>query len=433
MPNVKTKLNLCFNNLPPLGLCNGCGLCVAVCPRKCLSVKLRNDGRLVRNLTNKEQESGKCHLCSSVCPSYGWAFDHLPKLPKAEYSDRWFASYTAFAAEPEIRSLGASGGVTTALLGYLMNEGIIDGALVVSPHRKYVGLGEGFIARSKADLINSAGSFYGPVTMENGIREILEVNGAYAVVGLPCHLGGIEKASKILPKLHDRIKVKIGLFCGRSSTRKFLEILVAARGRKMQDLIKVNFRAGNWWNFGYELIFKDGIEFYQLGGTKTGLLRMIWNNYICMPRLCAYCHDPLAFESDISAGDAWLPQFMGNKDGINLVITRSRVGLDIVENASMMGIINITQVPDAHVRAAQGGQINKKTHGLLQNVVAAKRLNMWLAPELKEWINNYEFHINNGNLIRHALRPQIDRVAIFHSHLPKGEKLCEEIVKYLNR
>ena len=95
----------------------------------------------------------------------------------------------------------------------------------------------------------------------------------------------------------------------------------------------------------------------------------------------------------------------------------------------MTGVICAARVPDAWVLSAQGGQIRRKTSGLMRNTAAARRLHLWLAPQLREWIDRSEILIGKRSLIGHLLRPVLDRMLISLSHLPKGEKLC---VRFLN-
>ena len=96
-----------------------------------------------------------------------------------------------------------------------MENGIIDGAMVTKMSSKVPLEPEVMIARNKKDIINASGSKYCPVEISNGLEHILENEGRYAVVGLPCHLHGLRLLERKYPRLKKQIVIRIGLFCKR--------------------------------------------------------------------------------------------------------------------------------------------------------------------------------------------------------------------------
>jgi len=101
----------------------------------------------------------------------------------------------------------------------LLNEKIIDGALVTRMGRDDPLKPEAFIATTKDELIDAIGSKYCPVPANVALNEILNSNfKKFAVVGLPCHIHGLRKAERLKKELREKIALHIGLFCSYGIT-----------------------------------------------------------------------------------------------------------------------------------------------------------------------------------------------------------------------
>src|SRR5690606_8382981 len=93
------------------------------------------------------------------------------------------ACYVGHSMDDKIRYDSSSGGMITQILLYLLEEGLIDGALVTRMNPERPLEPEPFIARTPEDIIEARGSKYCPVPANVALREIIEEPGRYAVVG----------------------------------------------------------------------------------------------------------------------------------------------------------------------------------------------------------------------------------------------------------
>ena len=123
------------------------------------------------------------------------------------------SAYLSFANDNALRQNSTSGGAITALLIDLLENGDIDGALVVTSDENDLWKGKPIIARTKQELLDSTKSKYAIAPTNAAFEEIRNTPGRYAVVGLPCQVHGTLKAKALDRRLSERIVLTIGLFC----------------------------------------------------------------------------------------------------------------------------------------------------------------------------------------------------------------------------
>ncbi|MBR4996146.1 MAG: 4Fe-4S binding protein, partial [Alistipes sp.] len=80
--------------------CCGCGACVQICPKRCISMSTDNEGFLYPQVNT--EECINCGLCEKACPVIN---QNQPKDP--------LAVYAAKNKNEEIRQKSSSGGIFT--------------------------------------------------------------------------------------------------------------------------------------------------------------------------------------------------------------------------------------------------------------------------------------------------------------------------------
>jgi len=183
--------------------CCQCGTCVAVC--KFSAIKMLLDKQ--RGIYIPCFEDGRCFQCFDcldVCPSLSSIFDvKCSESTLSYYIGEFKGVYIAHSTNPCIRFNSASGGLVTSLLTYALKKGIINGALVTRMRKDAPLEPEPFIARTTDEIIEASGSKYCPVPVNVALKVILNNEGRYAYVGLPCQLWGLKKAIRKYPILRE--------------------------------------------------------------------------------------------------------------------------------------------------------------------------------------------------------------------------------------
>ncbi len=387
-------------------LCIGCGVCAGVCPNGFLSINFNRFGEYNAFL-NKSCEVN-CGLCLKVCPFYS-ENDNEDVLAKERYANifgikyhkaagYYLKSYYGYSLENEHRAKGASGGLTTWLLENLLVQKKVDHVICVTPNDDPEKLFKFQVFDSIDGIRNASGSVYYPVELSEVIKFILDHDGKFALVGLPCFIKAIRLAQKNNLKLKERVKYVIGLVCGQLKSKYYTSFIsVLAGAEKNPD--KVFFRKkdgkNDALNYLFEARIKDGksVCIYN----KDGVSR-VWENRWFTPQTCSYCDDVLAELADVVFMDAWLPEYILDNKGANLLIVRS-VDIDqLIVCASEQKQIHTIDILLERVILSQSDVLRVKRNQLayrlylarknsnpviVKRIVSANKLNLFEKKEVR--------------------------------------------------
>lgn len=303
-------------------LCTGCGICEDVCPTKSIIIKrIKGENRPVLNKITCL--SPKCGRCLKVCPGIGCDLVTLSKAlfssasKTDKYIGRYVSLYTGYSLDEENRFHGASGGMVTTFLIYLLEKKIINGAVVTGFSKKDNITPISYIARNKEDIINARSSKYCPVTMNGVGNEILRSAGKFVIVGLPCHIQGFRKRSEIDKRFKEKVIGYFSIYC--SSNRTF-----GARDFLFQ---KFNINKNNISYFAFRdngclgnLVIKQSVQHKSETPFLHyyGALRSFFK-----PRRCLTCIDHYGDLADVCFGDIHIPPYSKDKIGISSLIVRN--------------------------------------------------------------------------------------------------------------
>lgn len=339
------------------GLCTGCGTCAACCPTEAIQI-VKDKKKWIYVARLLEERCKHCGICYKICPGHdvgSEAFNEVVfgKKPKDPLVGHYLHSYAGCATKREIRRNSSSGGLVTQILTFALNNGLIDGALVTSVDPRSPLEPRPIIARHAEEVISAAGSKYCPVAANEALKEILDTDGKYAVVGLPCQIRGVRKAELINAKLKSRITLHLGIFCGASSTFGATRFLLKRLGVAETDVEDIKYRSEGW----------PGRLTVQ---TSTGMTSINYPDYYdCrfgafIPWRCTMCSDLMNELADISFGDAWLPEFADDVLGTSIIISRSDSGEDILREMQRREIIGLAPLSTDQVITSQNDAISFK-------------------------------------------------------------------------
>ena len=340
-------------------LCTGCGTCVALCPLSAIDM-VKDDYKGVYVPKLDKEKCNQCGICYQVCPGHSIDFKQLnqdifSRDPDDFFLGNYLNCYIGYATDYDIRYNSSSGGIVTSLLVFALEEGLIDGALVTRMKKDKPLEPEPFIARTKDEIISAARSKYCPVPANIALKEILETDGKYAVVGLPCHLHGIRKAEIVNKKLKDSVVLHVGIFCAKTISFRGTEDLLHRKGIHKEEIEELNYR-GNGYPGGMLIKLRNGsrsfIALSDYYDTKFGLFP---------PLRCTLCYDHSSELTDISLGDAWLPEVkMNDKIGTSIIVSRTKQAEAILGKMVTQGKIHLNIISAFSVYESQHGFANKK-------------------------------------------------------------------------
>jgi coenzyme F420 hydrogenase subunit beta len=339
-------------------LCTGCGVCVGVCPHGAIDIVMDESQGCFAPQVHLD-DCKHCRLCYDVCPGHSVDFDKLSTkllgdIPRDIALGRYLACYVGHANDEGIRYNGASGGLVTALLVFALERGLIDGALVTRMRPGKPLIPQPFIAKTRQEILSAAGSKYCPVPAGAALKMILESKGRFAVVGLPCHIQGVRKAEQEIIELRDRIRYRISIACSFNysfyGTWRFIESL----GIRPQEVCELQYR-GRGWPGSMLLRTKDGseitvplAEYYKQLSPYS-----LWR--------CMLCSDMLGELSDLTCGDAWLPELVQmDKAGSSFIISRTPEGEELLEAAASNQAAELSELDTEALLVSQNHAVFKK-------------------------------------------------------------------------
>jgi coenzyme F420 hydrogenase subunit beta len=326
------------------GLCIGCGLCQSVAGSNRLRMVVTPEGD-ERPYATAPLDHPTVDRIYDVCP--GTRIDGLPEaqIEAATTVDPvwgpFFRIVRAYAADPEVRFKGSTGGVLTALGAYLIESGRVEFVLHAKASESQPTFGERHVSRSRADVLAGMGSRYGPTATLVDLGAVLDRGRPFAFIGKPCDVTALRNQARHDPRVDELCRYKLALVCGGFMTAPGMRKYLTGLGIDHRDVTQLRYR-------GYGCPGATRIE------TRDGTV--IEKNYLdvwgeddtawSLPFRCKVCPDAIGEAADLAASDTWpggAPSWDGQADdpGTNAVLARTRVGLELLEAAARDGALVI--------------------------------------------------------------------------------------------
>jgi len=313
------------------GICGECGGCVSFCSAADIgAIDISPTGL---PYYSNEENCLHCGICYLICPE----IHELDKELNDKYNFKppignWSKIVTAQASDSQIRQFATDGGVVTAILIALLENHLIDAAIVskkIGPFQRTP-----FIAKNKQDILDAIGTNYnveGPVselgkynTFVPTITELKNVSSSdkmkLAVVGVPCQIHSIRKMQelKIIPA--HVVEYTLGLFCYEN-----FKFDAAARAR-IEERFNFSFNDIEKMNIKEDLIIK-------LKNREEPLNLEFSEMQDVMRNACRVCENFTNYYADISFGG------IASKQGLTTTLIRTKAGEMIYNLALNKGYI----------------------------------------------------------------------------------------------
>lgn len=254
-----------MNSIANNNLCSGCGVCSAVCPKECISLTNNKFGE-IRPIVDVDV-CVNCGKCNRICPFGLENTKSHNKNPSETYY---------IGASREFSHNASSGGVATFIFNSMLEMGVVDHVVTVSPQNDCNELFTYSICSNKEDLISCQGSAYYPVTLSKILSRIKQLNGSFAVIGVPCFVSALRNLKEQSSFWNNKIKYLIGIVCGHTPTKSMIDCLAWKSGHKRSDINSCRFRIKDntrpAWDYGVKLEFSDNSCVTSFGSDDFGFL-----------------------------------------------------------------------------------------------------------------------------------------------------------------
>lgn len=343
-------LNTTVVSIVENNLCNSCGACFAACPVGAIGYRETIGGHLFPKID--ETKCISCGRCLSVCSGNGFHKTTLEKLSQDPFTGEITSAFVGRAEDDLIYKNSQSGGIVTALLAHLFDSGEITGAVVAVMKRGNPPSGEPLSIRSPEELPETQKSKYIPIPLLKAVPGILQEEGRFALVGLPCHMHGLHNLYSLYPALEQKIAVTIGLVCDRVLSLAVLDYF--ARRATCSSLASLVFRDKQRPCYPGNVVVesKDG-RVSVLDSSE----RISAKDFFT-PIRCRLCFDKLNILADLVVGDPHGISGINRTDGESLVLLRTPKGEKLFREACEHAVLSVRETQAQGAICGQG--IEKK-------------------------------------------------------------------------
>ncbi|GHU19162.1 hypothetical protein FACS1894163_11820 [Spirochaetia bacterium] len=243
-----------------------------------------------------------CGFCYNICPCTDET--GLTTLNEQDtFAGHYISTYTGRTLDNTIYHNSQSGGLVTQTLSYLFDANKIDAAIVCKQDYGNVRpVVKPFIVTCKDELLATQGSSYTPVDIVSAINSVSGYN-SVAIVGLPCHLQGIDSLI-VKTNKYGNIRYKLGLICDRVLSEAVDDILINLV--KTKGNIKIPRKIK--WRDKRNASYKNAPVVIEYENNYSEVIpaakRHMLKNDFTSPR-CRICFDKLNIHADIVFGDPW--------------------------------------------------------------------------------------------------------------------------------
>lgn len=374
------------------GYCIGCGVC-SIPDQSPFEIVMNDVGQFQARLRPQKQSGDSLRYpITSVCPFADGnpnedAIAQALNLNSGVYTNGIgyaLATFAGFVVEGDYREKGSSGGIVTWLLSSLLEEGLVDAVIHV---REASGIDIDSdtpmfrmeISRTVEEVRSGAKSRYYPVEMSGVLREVMAKPGIYALVGVPCFVKAVRLLAFQEEVIRERIRYCISLVCGHLKSENFARMLAWDAGIFPAELRSLDFR--------YKLLNRPANRYAVKFVTRSNEKKVIpiddlygynWGFGFFKYEACDYCDDIVGETADISIGDAWLPQYVDDPLGTNILVVRNESILRLLRRAVEAGRLQLIPISPRDVVASQDAGIRHRRQGLAYRLYLKQQRGEWV-------------------------------------------------------
>ncbi|SHL04748.1 Coenzyme F420-reducing hydrogenase, beta subunit [Fibrobacter sp. UWH5] len=369
-------------------LCLGCGLCSDACPTGSIEIKpVNGEYRPFINESTCNNSKG-CHRCSMVCPGVGVQINGIGKEKFGNSESNyhkligWYKeAFSGHALDFETRFHGASGGILSAFVAYLLDKKIISAVVVAENDMSRPFLNKTVLVHDSKELYKARSSKYCPVTFSGIIKQVKQEEGQVIIVGSPCAIQGFRKYEKIDSKFRDKVFGLFGLYCSCGRSFNLTEYVFKKRKIEQDKLTYFQYRDEGCLG---SLIARTDREYKEEFQLYYHPLRSFF-----IPNRCQFCIDHYSELADMSFGDIHYGKYKDDKIGVNSLVVRNAKFSDLLRSAANDGYIKLDPLSEEELIKCQHSAPKKK--GRVGGVLRfAKTLGLKV-PEYDVELKNYSY------------------------------------------
>jgi len=353
-----------FNNIADVvnwRLCMGCGACVPACPERVIHL-VDVQGQGIRPIIDSAK-CKKCGECVKACPGIDVSHQRFNSETIPQLRQAWgpvLEVWEGYATDSEIRYMGSSGGVATALALFCLEREQASGVLHIGAVPELPWQNAPVLSRSKKELLAFTGSRYSPAAPCERLDWIEQAESSCVFIGKPCDVVALRKSQAINRTIEAKVALAISIFCAGTPSTQGTFNLFHAVGTKPEQVKELRYRGCGW----------PGTTIIELKGTNGKhhevAYEQSWGSILSkhVQLRCRLCPDGTGEFADIACGDPWYRKPDLSNPGQSLVLARTEKGRLLLKRAAEAGYVTLKR-------------IGTETVALSQKALLRKRRNLW--------------------------------------------------------
>lgn len=305
LKNSIMKDNKNLENKSITNICSGCGMCAAVCPTNCITIKLNEDGFYSYEI-NKEKCIG-CNKCKTICGQLSTKINEIKDMKL----------YSAYSLNEDVLKHSSSGGLAYEISYYGIQNNI---PIIGCTYNLEKNRAEHIVVTKMEDLLKLSGSKYLQSYTVDAFKELVKLKQGI-IIGTPCQISSADRYLKTIKKRDNFILVDI--ICHGVPSYSLWQKYIS----KYKKIENIKFRDKK---FGWRTMTMSINSKYHKS-EKKDLFYDFFRTQIVYNKSCYECKYRAKTNADIRLGDYWGPKFKKEDDGISMVIVNTKNGEKLLQ------------------------------------------------------------------------------------------------------
>ena len=305
LKNSIRRDNKKLENKTITNICSGCGMCAAVCPTNCITIKLNENGFYSYEI-DKEKCIG-CNKCKKVCGQLSTQINQIKDMKL----------YSAYSLNEDVLKHSSSGGLAYEISYYGIQNNI---PIIGCTYNLEKNRAEHTVVTKMEDLLKLSGSKYLQSYTVDAFKELTKLEQAI-MIGTPCQISSIDRYLKSIGRREDFILVD--LICHGVPSYNLWKKYIS----KYKKIENVKFRDKT---YGWRTMTMSINSQYHKS-EKKDLFYDLFRTQVAYNKSCYECKYRAKTNADIRIGDYWGPKFKKEKNGISMVIVNTQNGQTLID------------------------------------------------------------------------------------------------------
>lgn len=307
-------------NITKFEECYGCGVCVKSCPVQIIKFK-ENDSGFYSPYITDQSKCIECGMCLGIC-----AYNHKEIGLKNVEQPKFYAAWNN---NTTIRQSSTTGGIGYALAATALKKDYVACGVRYNTNTNNA---EHILLTSVEDLSSIQGTKYIPSDPISAFNEI-KIKSRYIIFGLPCQ---IDSFRRYITKIkQEKNFILVDLFCYGVPSLLLWKRTLETLQHSFSNVQLLKFRSkekGGWHSSACLELLADGAIKY-IPANDSIFYKLFFSNSClnkCCYKKCKYKHTASA--ADIRIGDFWGKKYSHNQEGVNLMISLTATGDDLIND-----------------------------------------------------------------------------------------------------